>query len=320
MGGTNLPAVAKTPPAAPAGNTPPANATTMGATVACAICRTNNSSLETYCGECGFLLASTPGQLASAGLNDAQVYELVEQSSGRRFRLKPGANTIGRENCDVLLMDGSVSRRHAQLTLENGLAMLMDTGSSNGTLMNETRLGPNQPAPVANGAVLKFGSVIMTLIAPNAPAKAEPARAAIPAAPEAEAVKPKALLGGASAAPSTSGGSRAPASSSSKGGAIAQLKPLAAGVDPIFITPGTIGIGRRTGNDIVITDDAYISGRHAELLGDETGCYLTDVGSTNGTLVNGRRLEPHQKQLLLDGDEVKIGQNSYTFETLETPA
>jgi pSer/pThr/pTyr-binding forkhead associated (FHA) protein len=322
-----------------AGAMPPAGATQMGATVTCPVCKTNNSSLESFCGECGFLLSSSPGQAAEAEAPvDAPVVELVENSTGRRFRLKEGVNIVGRENCDILLMEGTVSRRHAQITVENGLVILMDLGSSNGTQIDGNRIGPNQPMPLANNSTLRFGNATMTVVAPTGTAEAaimagEPAEPTIAVTTPPNAVDERTLLAGAPApappaaplapepfdsAPSTPIATPPPAVISDRV-AVAQLRPAAEGTDAIYIGEGTITVGRRTGNDIVINGDPFISGRHCDISCDASGCYIVDVGSTNGTLVNGARLEPHQKQLLLDGDAVSIGQTEYTFETLEAP-
>lgn len=325
--------VAGTPPYdGGVGGVSPTGATQMGATVTCPVCRTNNSSLETYCGECGFLLSSAPGQVVEAEASiDAPIVELVENSTGRRFRLKEGVSIVGRENCDVLLMEGTVSRRHAQITVENGLVILMDLGSSNGTQIDGNRIGPNQPLPLANNSTLRFGNATMTVVAPTGAAEAtimtgEPAVAvatppnaieertllAVPPAPAPPAPAPL------DSAPSTPIATPPPPPSSDRV-AVAQLRPAAEGTDPIYVGEGTITVGRRAGNDIFLTGDPFISGRHCDISCDASGCYIVDVGSTNGTLVNGARLEPHQKQLLLDGDAVSIGQTEYTFETLEAP-
>jgi pSer/pThr/pTyr-binding forkhead associated (FHA) protein len=310
-------------------------ATQMGSTVTCPVCRTNNSSLETFCGECGFLLSSAPGQVEEPPA-DAPIFELVENSTGRRFRLKEGVNIIGRENCDVLLMEGTVSRRHAQVTVENGLVILMDLGSSNGTQIDGTRIGPNQPMPLANNSTLRFGNATMTAVAPTGSAEATimasaPAEPTVAVSTPPNAVDEQTLM--APAAPETPATqtpepapldpalstpiATPPPAAAAERIAIAQLRPAVEGTDAIYVGEGTITVGRRAGNDIVITGDPYISGRHCDITCDASGCYLTDVGSTNGTMVNGTRLEPHQKQLLLDGDSVTIGQTEYTFETLD---
>ncbi len=52
----------------------------------------------------------------------------------------------------------------------------------------------------------------------------------------------------------------------------------------------------------------YVSRRHAVILRDEHGYWIRDLGSENGTLVNGVRLPPRQAHLLRDGDELQIAQ------------
>ena len=52
---------------------------------------------------------------------------------------------------------------------------------------------------------------------------------------------------------------------------------------------GTIRIGRVAGNDIVL-DNASVSSGHCEIVTSPTGMLLRDIGSTNGTYVNGARV------------------------------
>lgn len=69
-----------------------------------------------------------------------------------------------------------------------------------------------------------------------------------------------------------------------------------------------ITVGRSPQNDIVLYN-RLISKNHAHLFVafPEGECHLLDLGSTNGTLLNGNRLNPHQKYKLADGDEVSFG-------------
>lgn len=63
-------------------------------------------------------------------------------------------------------------------------------------------------------------------------------------------------------------------------------------------------IGRSPGADIVIADD-FVSGRHARVSPAGTDAVLEDLGSTNGTLLNGERVtRPHT---LRPGDVIDIG-------------
>ena len=68
-------------------------------------------------------------------------------------------------------------------------------------------------------------------------------------------------------------------------------------------------IGRSPDNDLILRDPAT-SGHHARLERRGTQYFIVDLGSTNGTLVNG---EPVQEKELKHGDKVTIGQNSVKF-------
>lgn len=59
-------------------------------------------------------------------------------------------------------------------------------------------------------------------------------------------------------------------------------------------------VGRRNENTIVI-DDAFISGAHAELTFDHGGWWLQDLGSTNGTALNG---EPVRSKVQVRQDDI----------------
>jgi hypothetical protein len=72
-------------------------------------------------------------------------------------------------------------------------------------------------------------------------------------------------------------------------------------------------LGRSPDNDIILRDPAT-SGHHArvERRGDQF--WIVDLGSTNGTLVNG---EPIQEKELSNGDRITIGQNAVNFSVLD---
>jgi hypothetical protein len=74
----------------------------------------------------------------------------------------------------------------------------------------------------------------------------------------------------------------------------------------IEITPGKATLGRTSDNDVVLTDPAA-SSHHCELIADEVGLSLRDLGSSNGTFVNGKRVAETVK--LSNGDLVRIGQS-----------
>lgn len=62
-------------------------------------------------------------------------------------------------------------------------------------------------------------------------------------------------------------------------------------------------IGRRTTNDLHL-DNLAVSGEHAVIIKKDNGYYLEDLGSTNGTLVNGKVVSKH---LLQQDDVIELG-------------
>lgn len=69
-----------------------------------------------------------------------------------------------------------------------------------------------------------------------------------------------------------------------------------------------VTIGRRTDNTLVLEED-YVSGHHAKIYLRNNDCILEDLGSTNGTLLNGRRVE--KREVLKSGDGIKIGNSIF---------
>jgi hypothetical protein len=100
---------------------------------------------------------------------------------------------------------------------------------------------------------------------------------------------------------------------------------LSAGVEPrlevvaaMGLDPGTafeIGdsatMGRADGSDIPV-DDPFASSVHARIFPRGQFMYVEDMGSTNGTYLNGRRLRAAER--LKVGDTVRIGETEYRYQ------
>lgn len=100
---------------------------------------------------------------------------------------------------------------------------------------------------------------------------------------------------------------------------------LRAGVDPVLeviaamgLDPGTTfdladgaTMGRADGSDIPI-DDPFASSVHARIFPRGQFMYIEDMGSTNGTYLNGRRLRSAER--LKVGDTVRIGETEYRYQ------
>ncbi len=264
---------------------------------------------EGFCPECGVLLGSFGG--GGPLLKGIALPYLVD-TNGREYPLKRGENIVGREGADVLLPDRSVSRRHAQFLVgETGAVTLTELGSTNGSRHGAIPLLPGEVVSLKNGQELRFGAIRLTIHIPDPPAKAIGAAsgavaAAIPA-------KPVAAL------PSFSGKTSpvpppAPQAEAVGAGEGARLTGVGTNKQNHFI--GTVEettVGRKPDNGLMITTDPFISGKHAVLLFENGRYKVMDLGSTNGTRWNGRRLLPQVPQSLSNGDEIIFGQTPFTF-------
>jgi len=73
----------------------------------------------------------------------------------------------------------------------------------------------------------------------------------------------------------------------------------------------TMTIGRKPSNDIPI-DNLSISGKHAQVITILEDSFLEDLGSTNGTYVNGKLVKKHA---LEDGDIITLGKYQITYKS-----
>lgn len=84
-----------------------------------------------------------------------------EQEMDDLMKRKQGV-LIGRDSgqCDVVLLNTSVSRRHAKLSVdENNFLQIEDVGSTNGTSVNGNPIEPGMSQTLAPGATLKLGDI-----------------------------------------------------------------------------------------------------------------------------------------------------------------
>lgn len=110
-------------------------------------------------------------------------YTLVSADGTQRFPLRDGAPTVvGRGLAsDIPIPDPTMSRRHAEFTVTDGVARLRDLGSSNGTWLNGAPVGPDL-VTVSGGDRVMFGKAEVVIEA-TAPAPARPAATPTAAAP-----------------------------------------------------------------------------------------------------------------------------------------
>lgn len=177
--------------------------------------------------------------------------------------------TIGRSSaCELTLNAEQVSRRHARLEFEGDALVLTDQGSSNGTFVNGARVGR---ATLADGDAFAVGPFTIAVKLPGRPPAAS--RAALS---EVE---------------------RAAAS------ALRLRWREAGGVARAASLDGPLTIGRSAENAIVLAGEG-VSRRHAAIADEGGVAILRDLGSANGTFLNGGRVT---RAPLKPGDTIGVG-------------
>ena len=85
------------------------------------------------------------------------------KGGARSFDLQEGSTVIGRDvSCAIAVDDGSVSRRHAELRLNNGVLTLKDLGSKNHTYIDNQKI--SKEVEVREGMEITFGLVKAKLV------------------------------------------------------------------------------------------------------------------------------------------------------------
>lgn len=89
---------------------------------------------------------------------------------------------------------------------------------------------------------------------------------------------------------------------------------LAAGEEPVAfeLSRPVLTVGRAPSNDVVLRDSS-VSKHHAQLEQEEDGWTLSDLGSTNGSWVNGERV---RQKRLASGDRIRIGVYTFGFDAI----
>lgn len=92
---------------------------------------------------------------------------------------------------------------------------------------------------------------------------------------------------------------------------VTRSRVLAAGTI-VQAGPVPTTIGRADDNALVLDGDDYASGHHARVESGLDGTWVIDLGSTNGTYVNGERIEGRRR--LHVGDLLQVGDTELRFE------
>ena len=75
----------------------------------------------------------------------------------------------------------------------------------------------------------------------------------------------------------------------------------------------SVTVGRGPQNDLKLDGDDFASAKHARIEPRRDGVWVEDIGSTNGTFLNGIKLTRARK--LTPGDVVRVGETELRYET-----
>ena len=273
---------------------------------------------------------------------------LVCLTDGREYTIGIAPLTFGREaGSDVVIPNKDVSRHHAEIMATPRGYVMVDS-STNGTFVNRERVQGQRVLSRAD--VIRIGDHEFRFYADAAPAPAvaesapppppppPPApAAAVPAAPpqfrtvptpatpppviERPTGPPPAaarhrLTDTMHGAPMPGGLPPVPAAARSTAAAAPVLASMLVRSGSLKgtrypIKVPVINIGRADFNDLVIADDS-VSTSHAKLQRREEVWVLSDLGSTNGTFVDGERIEG--ESVLSPGATIRFGEVALLFE------
>jgi pSer/pThr/pTyr-binding forkhead associated (FHA) protein len=78
--------------------------------------------------------------------------------------------------------------------------------------------------------------------------------------------------------------------------------------NPMMLGRASEAEGYRPDFDMTFYDEGdFVSRRHARITKGSRGYFVTDLGSSNGTTINGQALEPGRAYRLRNGDRIKVG-------------
>jgi pSer/pThr/pTyr-binding forkhead associated (FHA) protein len=246
---------------------------------------------------------------------------LVCLTDGREYTVGHTPLSLGRDaGSDVVVSGNEVSRNHAEIRSEPDGYVLVDL-SANGTYVNGQRMGKTHL--LARADVIRIGNDEFRFYADatdfarkSAPAPAslpEPEEAAEPSAPPAGAGQRLSdTLHGIPVALPERRVTPSPPEAAPLASLLFRSGDLKGRRLPIKIP--VVNIGRGDYNDVVIADPS-VSTMHAKLQRREAVWILTDLGSTNGTFVEGERLTGEAP--LSPGTTLRFGDIIVLFEPLD---
>ncbi|MCL2326257.1 MAG: FHA domain-containing protein [Proteobacteria bacterium] len=208
---------------------------------------------------------------------------IIEDRHGRlaaEISFDQGSYTIGRvDGNDVVLPSNSVSRTHARIFVSNNKCYIDDLGSANGVTVDGVALKTR--TEIGNGSKIRIGEYTLYLEYKDNSANSHGQ----------DVLKTQIVSGG-------QGGFK-----------IVRVSDKFAGEE--FMLSELINSIGRTEDNYILLSDPSISRNHAKIINQGMTFKLSDLDSSNGTFVNGKRIRG--EVLLQSGDEVRFGNVRFVF-------
>jgi hypothetical protein len=93
---------------------------------------------------------------------------------------------------------------------------------------------------------------------------------------------------------------------------VVQESPVLDAGDEFSVDSAPLTVGRASQNDVAIDGDEFASARHVRFEPRRDGVWVHDLGSTNGTYVNGVRIDGARR--LAAGDVIRVGETDLRFD------
>ena len=272
----------------------------------CPFCSSTIAPGSQFCPSCGYQRGTWAASASQAAVEDAVdvdrgpgLFELVD-ADGNSYPLPAGETVIGRGEVDLQIANGYLSRRHALFLVSEDSVTFSDLGSANGSFVGDLKLDRETPHPLEDGQQIRLGQLDLTLRRMESAADAtqlveQPVETE--EAPETETED---------------------VATESADTVESDERPLSRWTlendshGSLSIPVGELTLGRSASKaDLQISGDGYVSGLHGMLTATDDELSYTDLGSTNGSMVNGEALPANEEASLSAGDNLQLGQTSF---------
>lgn len=222
---------------------------------------------------------------------------ITDMNTGERHPLNMWETSLGRSNSnDIVLAYSAVSRTHAVISRRIDGWYIYDLDSKSGIRVNESKI--EEKATVVSGDMISLADASFRFEIADDPVQ--------------HVGKNKKR--GAPVAPTSFQYMASPYGNTPAQRGFSQPRIINQRTGEVFVLVGNrVTVGAAVKSDIRIRYGQGVSRQHCVLVLYEDGWAITDSNSTNGTLLNGRKI--NQPQLLFENDIITLGTETLLFKT-----